>query len=172
VIEDLNLTVADALLGAAIAISVVTDVRTGKILNMVTFPLMAVGVLHALLNGTIGQALVGFGVATAIHFPLWFLRIERGGDAKLMMGIGTFMGAMGVMEVTGWFALAYIPVGLGFLAITGKLGGLKAVFRYQMASLQGRDPGERPPVTMLKTAPVIAAAWLLARFTPWLDFGG
>lgn len=170
-IEQLNLDVGDAILAIAILISIVTDVKDGKILNLVTLPLIAVGVLHGAVNGAIGQAIVGFGLATVIHFPLWMLGIERGGDTKLLMGIGAFMGISGILEVTGWFALLYIPVGLLYLLAAGRLGGLRDVFAYQWKSIQGKEPDERPEPTIMRTAPVIGAAWALARFTTWFDIG-
>jgi Flp pilus assembly protein protease CpaA len=155
-------------------IACVTDLRTGKIPNELTFSLMAVGLV---MNAALGDPLLGvlgFVVATAIHFPLFALGVEKGGDAKLLMGLGALGGWPLLVETTGWYAIVYLPVGLTVLAVSGQLPNLKhkALWLYQraLAKQNGTEfKGEEPPNTMLKTAPVIATAWVLAYLTPWLE---
>lgn len=168
------LTVPASMAAFGLAIACVTDLRSGKIPNELTFSLMAIGLLMNTVLGDPLLGVVGFAVATAIHFPLFALGVEKGGDAKLLMGLGALGGWRLLVETTGWYALVYIPVGLAVLALSGQLPNLKnkAVWLYQraLAKQSGAEfKGEEPPNTMLKTAPVIAAAWALAYLTTWLE---
>lgn len=161
---------AEVVVAVALAICCYTDVKDGKIRNMVTLPLIALGFLHNVMMGHPSVAIGGFVVATLIHFPLWLLTIQRGGDAKLLMGLGAMFGHYEIVETSTWLAVLYAPVGLGFLAATGKLGNIVTQIKWIAGSLMKKDVGERPPSTKLKTAPVIAAAAVLAHYTTWLDW--
>lgn len=168
----ISMTGSTAAFGLIIAC--VTDIREGKIPNVLTFPLMAIGLVANVALGDPMFGVLGFALATAIHFPLFALGVEKGGDAKLLMAIGALCGWRLVLETTAWYAVVYLPVGLVVLAVSGQLPNLKnkAVWLYQraLAKQNGAEfKGEEPPNTMLKTAPVIAAAWVLAFHTTWLE---
>ncbi len=157
-----------------LAIACVTDLREGKIPNELTFSLMLIGLVVNTFLGDPLLGVLGFALATAIHFPLFALGVEKGGDAKLLMGLGALGGWRLLLETTGWYAIVYIPVGFAVLAVSGQLPNLKnkALWLYQraLAKQNGSEfKGEEPPNTMLKTAPVIAAAWALAYATTWLE---
>ena len=99
-----------ALLGAAI-----TDVRSSKIPNLITFPLLLIGlVAHSYLNGLEGLlfSLKGLtiGLGSLILFYVW--GGMGAGDVKLMGAIGAIIGATDVL--------------VAFL-ITACLGGLYAI---------------------------------------------
>ena len=78
----------------------ITDVRTGKILNVVTYPAIAVGLVgHTLIGifgGKGGLGLVGSVLGLAAGFlPLlvaWLAGGIGGGDAKLMGAVGALTG--------------------------------------------------------------------------------
>ena len=161
---------AEAVVAVALAICCYTDVKNGKILNVVTLPLIALGFLHNIVLGHPSVAVMGFVVATAIHFPLWVLTIQRGGDAKLLMGLGALFGVYEIVEISTWLAVLYAPVGLIYLAVTGNFGNLAKQLKWVGGSLLKKDVGERPESTKLKTAPVIAAAAVLAHYTTWLEW--
>jgi Flp pilus assembly protein protease CpaA len=128
---------------------------------------MALGIAIHLSEGDVRTALVGLGVAWAIHYLLFRLGVERGGDAKLFMAIGALRGWSEAVEATLWSAFVYLPVGLLVLLLQGKLGNLMAALRW---TASGRAKGEpRPEPTMLKTAPIVAVAWLMAWATHWLS---
>lgn len=161
----------DVLLLGGLAVAAVTDYRTGRIPNALTFPMMAVGIA---MNATLVpedplRGLVGCAAAFLLHFVVYSLGVQKAGDAKLLMGVGACAGWQFMLETTVWWAVAYVPVGLGVLAVQGKLPNLVATFRYLADKQQGRPVGDPPEPTMLRTAPIIFAGGLLAWFTPWLD---
>ncbi len=158
--------------GLALLATTYTDIKTGKIPNNITLPLIALGIFHHALFGVITFGVFGLVLATLIHYTLWFMGVERGGDAKLLMGIGAFGGVAFTLELSLWLALLYLPVGLLILAVTGKLGNLKASVQYLIAKSAGRlsEDAKPPPKTMLKTAPVIAVATVISYTTDL--FGG
>jgi Flp pilus assembly protein protease CpaA len=171
-IESLGLGVTDLLIGAALLTVSIIDMRSRRIPNVIVFPLAAVALVHHFIAGSIGMSLVGFGVATAMHFPLWLLNVEKAGDAKLFMCLGLWWGPPGVVEASAWFAVVYLPIALVMILVKGKAGNLPKVFRYQWATMRGKDGGEKPEVTLLATAPIIAIAAVIARVTDWLDVLG
>ena len=102
-----------AVLGVVVVVSAVTDVRSGRVPNAVTYPAIAVGlIVHTLLGGLRGEG-PGMGLyASAIGLTVGFLPMLAvwlaggigGGDAKLMAAVGA---------LTGWrFALSVLFYGL------------------------------------------------------------
>jgi Flp pilus assembly protein protease CpaA len=165
------LTPQAAAVAVGCVIATYTDVRWGKIYNWTTGTMVALGLA---MNTSLGQwqlGVIGLLASFAVHYGLFRLGIQKGGDAKLVIGIGTLLGAWFMVETTLWYGILYLPVGLAFLAVTGRLGNLVAVLRYELARRSGQPlPAERPADTMMRTAPVIAAAALAAFATPWLHF--
>lgn len=157
----------ELVLATGLVVACVTDLRTGKIYNALTFPMIALGIAIHLSEGQLPFALVGLAVSFVVHYGLWWLGVQRGGDAKLFMAMGALRGWAEAMEATLWSAFVYLPVGVLVLAASGKLGNVLAALRW---TASGRSKGEpRPEPTMLKTAPIIAVAWALARTTQWLS---
>ena len=147
-----------------------TDLRTGKIRNALTLPMVALGIAMNLSLGTGATGAWGLLAAIAIYYPLWIVRVQKGGDAKLWMGIGALMGPWFVFEASLWYAVIYLPIGLLILVIRGKLWNLVDAMMWTYAKAQGQDVGEAPEGTELRTAPVIAAAVLIALFTELISF--
>jgi Flp pilus assembly protein protease CpaA len=156
------------------AIACWTDVREGKIYNWLNGPLVVLGLA---MNASLGQwevGVIGLLASFAVHYVLFALGVQKGGDAKLMIGIGTLLGAWFMVEATLWYAIFYLPSALLYLVVTRRLGNLRAVLEWELRMRAatvgyGAPPeGERPPNTMMRTAPVIAAATLAAFATPWL----
>lgn len=154
----------------AMAVASFTDVRDGKIPNWLTGSLIAVGVAIGIAEGQAVASLIGLLAAFALHFPLWILQIEKGGDAKLMMGVGALLGASFMVETSAWCAVLYLPVGLALLAAQGRLKNLVLAVGWTLLKARGLVPGERPPPTMLRTAPIIAAASIASILTSWFEF--
>lgn len=118
---------AYCVLAVVLVAAAITDVRSGKIFNMVTYPAIAVGLVgHTIAGGFAGHSLAGgiFGgekaiglagsvVGFAVGFvPLlvaWMAGGVGGGDAKLMGAVGA---------LTGWsFTLSAMVYGLLVVAV-------------------------------------------------------
>ncbi len=78
-----------------VLVCAITDLRTGKIYNVVTYPSIAIGVLYSALFGDRGvmiASLVGLTFAT-LSFGLAACRgLIGGGDVKLFAAIGAIGG--------------------------------------------------------------------------------
>ena len=167
----MSLSPPDVVLFAALIVASVTDWRTGKIPNVLTFPLLAVGLA---MQATIGQGLVfgllGFAVGFAIHFPLWLLQVQKGGDAKLMIATGAFVGWAGIIEVTLATFVLFLPVYIGLLAMRGELANVSRVLNdlYSRYVLGNRDAEEAPP-TYAIMGPMLLVGVTIAKTTDVFD---
>ena len=89
------------MLAGVLSISAVTDVRSGKIYNAVTYPAIILGLAgHAIAGaiwgpeGSLGLAGAAIGLCVGF-FPLlaaWLAGVIGGGDAKLMGAVGALAG--------------------------------------------------------------------------------
>lgn len=145
----------------------VIDYRTGRLPNWLTFSMMALGVAMWTSMSDPLFALKGLGLATAIHFGLFALSVERAGDAKLVMGASALMGWAWALEITVWYAALYLPVSVALLIWKGRMGNVVKVLKRQYEKPEAG--GESPDLTYLRTGPIIAAAGFAATFTDWLD---
>jgi prepilin peptidase CpaA len=78
------------------------DFRTRRIRNWLTGTLTIAGILHSYIAvGGIppAQAWLGLAAGFALMFPQFALRALRGGDVKLMAGIGAWFGPVGVLKI-------------------------------------------------------------------------
>ena len=165
----MEITLPEVLCAIGLLIASVTDLREQKIYNWLTFPMIALGIA---VNGTLGDgwafALIGLGVAFALHFFLWVVNVERAGDAKLAMGVGALLGWSFMLENTLWTLVLLIPIGLIVLGVRGRLGNLAKVAHYIVAKAQGAEVSEPPPLTLMAFGPTMAVAAVLAWLTEWL----
>ena len=105
-------------LGAMLVIAAITDVRSGKIHNWLTYPVVAIALIgHTLAGGLtgygrwmgLGGSLCGLAVGFLPLLAAWLAGGIGGGDAKLMGAVG----ALG-----GWrFAVAGMFYGFAVAAI-------------------------------------------------------
>lgn len=163
-----SLQPVDVVLFAGLLAGAASDLATGRIPNVLTMPMMALGLCATAYAGDPLLGLIGLLAAFAVHYPLFVFGVERAGDAKLLMGLGACLGWRELVEATVWLAILYLPIGLVVLAARGKLGNLVAVAKWTLARAQGRDPGPRPEPTPFRTGPVILAGGALAWGTAWL----
>lgn len=92
----------DLLLFVLIGVSGVTDIRTGKIYNAVTYPAILLGfACNAWIPDGAGlkSSLLGFGVAAALMGTLTLLGGMGGGDTKLLAAIGAMKGYPFILAV-------------------------------------------------------------------------
>lgn len=109
----------------AVAAAAVTDVRWGKVYNLVTIPTLVAGVvLNILTAGWSGVALSlqGMGIAVALLFlTLFFGQYLGGGDLKLIAALGALRGPAFLLSVL----LVAVPLGgalaLGLALARGRL---------------------------------------------------
>ena len=110
---------AYCVLAVVLVIASVTDIRTGKIYNVVTYPAIAIGLIgHALAKGVgfadqapmgLAGAAAGLAVGFLPLFAAWMAGGIGGGDAKLMGAVGA---------LAGWrFALATLFYGFAVAAV-------------------------------------------------------
>jgi prepilin signal peptidase PulO-like enzyme (type II secretory pathway) len=110
---------ATVVLFGALAVASVTDLRSRRIPNIVTFPIAAVGVcLHALTGG--GWAALSSAVALALWFigGITFWSLSRGqgigaGDVKMAMASGALWG----FWPTFWLVFASNLLQVGYLFV-------------------------------------------------------
>lgn len=142
-----------------LAIAAGYDVKTQRIPNVLTFPLLFAGLIvqWALGEGLV-YGLMGVGAAFALHFTLWSLSLEGAGDAKLMMAVGAFVGWEAMLEATLWRYILLIPYAVGALTVMKRWPRFMAALQWTLDRSQGRDAGERPEATELPFGPLIALA--------------
>ena len=143
-------------------VACITDLRTRRIPNVLTFGAAAAGLaFHALLpqgDGLVG-AVLGLVVGIAVFFIPFALRGMGGGDVKLLGALGAWLG---VSEIV-WLAL-YTGVAGGVMAIivslaSGYLG--QALSNVKLLLMHWRVAGLRalPEITLEgSTGPRLAYA--------------
>jgi len=121
---------------AAVVIGVVaciTDIRSRRVPNWLTFSSAALGVLvHSLIPVGHGPlaALAGLAVGLAVFFPFFALGGLGAGDVKLMAALGAWLG----WHDTVWTA-AYGAIAGGVLAVI--LGLMRGYLGQALSNLKG-----------------------------------
>lgn len=95
-------------------IVVVTDWRSNRIPNQVTYPTMLIGLVLGLLEGLPGAPfgggaldhLAGLGLAFLVCYPFYAAGGLKAGDAKMLMAIGALRGSLFLLTAALYGALA------------------------------------------------------------------
>jgi prepilin peptidase CpaA len=121
----------------AATIAGVVDVRSFRVPNALTVPLLLSGVLfHGVVNGLAGLQMVFFGLlfGFGVIFLLYLIGAIGAGDVKLMAAVGAWLGMPATLYV---FVVAALATGLYSVAILLREGGLRRAFIVlQIAFLQ------------------------------------
>jgi prepilin peptidase CpaA len=137
--------VADGALAVALLVSVVTDLRSRLILNVVTYPALAVvlvcffwvGGLEQLLNCLMGLAICAVPLLLA-----YFKKAMGAGDVKLMAVAGA---------AAGW------PSAAAVLLYVSVAGGLQALLWLLAAKLRGQERPKYVPYGLAIALGTVAA---------------
>jgi prepilin peptidase CpaA len=108
-----------------LAIACTTDLRTRRIPNALTFPIVALGLaLNGVLFGFDGlrESAQGTGVGLAMLLPLFVLRWMGAGDVKLMAAVGALKGPEFVFFACLWAAVFGGGIALVGLIRSQRLG--------------------------------------------------
>lgn len=128
-----------AMLSVALLIATITDIRSQRIPNWLTFPLILSGMAaHIMFGGIDGLKLAcgGFTVGFIAMVVPYFLGVMGAGDVKLMAGVGTWLGAISTLTAFlftciagGVYALAVLLINRQYLkAILTNVGNAFSVF--------------------------------------------
>lgn len=157
----------------------VTDLRSGRIPNKLTFPTILVGLAgHSLSHGLYGALESVLGIVICAAVPGIVYKASQGngiggGDIKLFAALGALLGPMQGLEVelSAFLLLGFYA--LFRLAYLGQLGrtliGSLRVTAGLFTSKWRRSTSEAPaPMTSMRMGPAIAAAVLTVLTLPWI----
>ena len=102
------------LITAAGIVAAWSDLKTGQVPNVITLPLMGLGILYQVLWGRNFWFLLYWQAC----YIMWILNLWGGGDAKLVMGIFAFFPTREALLV---MSLTVIVLGIGALVLRKQL---------------------------------------------------
>lgn len=157
------------LVGAS-TIACVTDLRTMRIPNWLTLPLLALGLAHGGWIGGmagLGQSVLGMLIAGGIFIAAYVLAGGGAGDAKLMMALGAWVGA----ERSALLVMSVAIAGfIWSIVITIMRNGARDVPLMILHSLATSASGLRKIITgRASTSPVMQRA-IQPRFKGWYPY--
>jgi prepilin peptidase CpaA len=149
----------NALLAVVLIVCAMTDARQGKILNIVTFPAMLLGlVLNYIFGGRTAfvWSLLGWAVGMGIQWVPFMLGLAKAGDVKLLAAVGALKGWAFCVFGFLYGAVAFAILILPWLARRGELGAVGTNIKnyFQLAALTQAAPDAPAPV-------------VTKRFVPW-----
>jgi prepilin peptidase CpaA len=151
--------VINTVLAAVLLICAITDGRQGKILNIITFPAMLLGlVLNFAFGGTpaLIWSLLGWAIGMGIQWIPFMLGLAKAGDVKLLAAVGALKGwafcTFGFLYGTIAFAILILP----WLARRGELGAVGQNIKnyFHLAAITQSAPDAPTPI-------------VTKRFVPW-----
>lgn len=97
-----------AVVSAACIVAVVTDVRTRKIPNWLSFGLAAVGIAYSAFGGwhVLALSLLAYVVVFAAGAVLFSMGWLGGGDVKLLAAVASFVGFPDALLLTAYTGIA------------------------------------------------------------------
>jgi prepilin peptidase CpaA len=175
----------DAVLIIVLALCAYTDGTKGKILNIVTFPAMLLGlILNFAFGGTnaLVWSLIGWAIGMGIQWIPFMLGFAKAGDVKLLAAVGVLKGwafcTFGFLYGAVAFALLILP----WLARRGELGAVGQNIKnyFHLAAVTQSAPDAPTPVVVKRFVPwgvglavgfflALALERIYGRAT-WIDF--
>src|SRR3954471_18021179 len=89
------MTTLHIFMGALLTLACISDLRTRRIPNVLTFSAAGGALLFHLVSGgwnAAGWSLAGYGAGLLLFFPLFALRGMGAGDVKLLAAVGAWLG--------------------------------------------------------------------------------
>lgn len=112
-------TVAVLLVGVVASVS---DLRTRRIPNALTFGAAALGLVFHVVSGGMsgfGLSLAGLATGLAIFFPVFALGGLGAGDVKLLACIGAWLGPIGALWTAMYAAMAGGAIAFALVLVRG-----------------------------------------------------
>ncbi len=123
------MTISHIVVGVVLALACISDLRTRRIPNVLTFSAVVAALVFHLLTGgwsAAGWSIAGCALGALLFFPMFALRGMGAGDVKLLAAVGAWLGPSQVLIA----ALATsIAGGVIALAVALGHGYLKTAFR-------------------------------------------
>ncbi len=125
--------IAFALLTVVLIIAAVTDIRTGKVYNWLTYPAILLGLAFWCAAGWLGaptglaSALIGFAAGLIPFAIVYALGGLGGGDVKLMAAVGTVSASWEVVLGAAFYGL--LLAGLYAVVLMIRRGLVKQTLR-------------------------------------------
>ena len=175
----LQLIVYLVCVGAFTASAAILDLRTKRIPNKLTLPLLGVGLLYQVAFNGLGEvgvkpglldALAAFAAGFGLLWVLWMIGGGGGGDVKLMGALSVWIGFKFTCMVLILSTLFVIVGTIGVMAFSVLSNGLFRTKEVYLAS--GRSPNGLPPAAesavqrqsrrvMGYAPPVALATWVI-----------
>lgn len=121
--------VLEALAVAMVLLATVTDLLEHKIYNVLTFPMILVGILGHLVGGTWWEGAAATAAVGAPFLLLYNLNVLKAGDVKLLMAVGALLGLKAGGMAALCSVIAWAPIGVVVLLVNGRFANLRNVFR-------------------------------------------
>jgi prepilin peptidase CpaA len=167
--KDNTMALASVVLAGLLVTAALSDIRARRVSNRLNLMVLIGGLvtslaLHGVPSG-IGFALGGVGVALAVWFPMFAVRLMGAGDVKLLAAAGAWLGWQGTLAAS--LATGVFGGILGALWLLRTQGTLSAVHSVATAirapwllKMRPFEPRERIPYAVAIAAGV-ATAWYL-----------
>ena len=139
------MTALHIVLGTLLAIACISDVRTRRIPNLLTFPAAGLALVFHLATGgwsAAGTSVGGWVLGGALFFPMFALRGMGAGDVKLLAAVGAWVGPGQVVLVA--LVTSIVGGAIGVVLALGHGYLRSAVANLWMLLMHWRVMGVRP----------------------------
>jgi len=163
------MTFVNIFVGTLLTLACISDLRTRRIPNVLTFSSAVCALLFHLITGgwtAAAWSAVGYALGAALFLPMFALRGMGAGDVKLLGAVGAWLGPGQIAIVALATSIAGGVLGLAVALGSGYLG--TAVSNLWMLLMHWRVMGVRPlPAVTLQgaTGPRLAYAVPIAMGT-------
>ncbi len=120
-----------AILSLFLLAAVISDLRRRRIPNLLTFPMMLVGVSFGAARGGIpggAWAVLGIAAGGLLLLPPFLLGGMGAGDIKLLAGVGAFAGPVDVFKAFLLIAILGAVIAVFQLLIAGRAKRVRQIF--------------------------------------------